>query len=60
MPSHGYDGDRGRSRVGLEPARRLPPVHNGQRQVHQDDVGRGLDGLLEGFHAVRRLNHIEA
>ena len=54
------DRDRRRALVGLEPPRRLPAVHDRQRQIHQDDVGRCLDGALQRLHAVGRLDDVEA
>src|SRR5581483_6545680 len=54
------DGDRRRALVGFEPTGRFPAVHDGQRQVHQDDVGRRVDGALQRFHPVRRFDDVEA
>src|SRR5262245_44917391 len=46
--------------VGLETARGLPPIHDRQRQVHQDDVRRPVDRTLQRLEAVARLDDFEA
>ena len=45
--------------VVLQPARRLPAVHPGQRQIHQDDVGQQLVRLLDRLDAVAGLGDVE-
>ena len=54
------DRNAGGALVGFETARRLPAVHDGEREVHEDDVGRGVERGLQRFHAVRRLHDLEA
>src|SRR5207302_770534 len=46
------DGDLPRLVVGLEPARRLPAVHAGEREVHEDEIGEQLLRLLDRLVAV--------
>src|SRR5262249_19864869 len=38
MAGERHNRNRSGPLVGLEPARRFPPVHDRQRQVHQDDI----------------------
>src|SRR5476651_899898 len=54
------DGNRRRARIRLETPRRFPTVHDGQRQVHQDDVWRRILGALERLEAVPRFDDVEA
>src|SRR5256885_8022494 len=56
----GDDGDGPGAIVGLEPPRRLPAVEAGQREVHDDQIGRVPERLLERLVAVLRLHHTEA
>src|SRR5438067_1086095 len=46
--------------VRLELPRRLPAVHPGQREVHQDQIGAQLERARERLVAVARLRNAEA
>src|SRR5580765_903517 len=46
--------------VGLETSRGFPPIHDGQRQVHQDDVGRLVERALQRLEAVAGFDDLKA
>ncbi len=52
MGGQGDDRYGRRGRIGLDPARGLPPVHHGQAEVHQDQGRRHLARLAHGLLAV--------
>jgi len=59
VPGQRDDRNRRRSLVRLQPARRLPAVHDRQRQIHQDDIGLLIDGPLQRLLAVLRFDDVE-
>src|SRR6516165_170512 len=54
------NGDRSSALVRFEAPGRLPSIHDRQRQVHENDVGRRIDRPLQRFHAVDGLDDFEA
>ena len=48
----GEDDDPDRRQLALDPLGRLDAAGAGQGQIHEDDVGRGLEGELDGAPAV--------
>src|SRR3712207_3217327 len=54
------DRDVLRRGIMLEDLRRLPPVDDGNRDVHQDEVRTFGPGFRDAFLAVQRLAHVVA
>ena len=48
----GEHDDPGRGQLALDPLGRLDPAGSRQREVHEDDVGRGLEGPVDRRPAV--------
>src|SRR4029077_16974626 len=51
------DGDVAGTGIVLEAPGRFPAVEAGQREIHDDDVGTQLEGLVEGLVAILGLLH---
>ena len=57
MPGERDDQRASGARIALETPGRLPAIHQGQRQVHEDDVGHVLEGLVQRFLTITRLGN---
>ena len=60
MRGHGNDDDVFCERVGFQLARRFPSIHDGHREVHEDDVGSNAACDFNGFYAVFRFHNVKA
>src|SRR5262245_3226748 len=54
------DWDRPGAGITLQSPRRLPAIHHGQRQIHDDDVREKGRGFLQGFLSILGLRDAEA
>ena len=60
VAGQGNHGNVLRALVDLDATGGFPAVHSGERQVHQDDVWRQLDSLIDGIETVGRFGDAEA
>ncbi len=54
------DGDAAGGRIGLEALRGFPAIHLGDRDVHEDEVGKGAARQLHGLDTVLGLDDVVA
>src|SRR5262245_21313521 len=59
VASQRHDRNRRRPFVGFQTPRPLPPVHDWERQIHEDDIRVFVGGSLQRLHAVAGLDDLE-